>query len=168
MAKRSRKKRTVKPSALELGADPRYVYIMMRRTKKSWYASLTLQSEYKIGIAKDPQARHETVNKAIEGKIILINQRFFSNARRIESMLRLDFIDSNFRIASVGKGGGVTEWHYLTDLEYLCLEFLFAYYYYYPKIMQILFIIVVAILSYAFYMSRTLDLQGALEQLLNN
>lgn len=156
------------PSSLQLGGDPRFVYIMKRVSRRSAWAKITFQAEYKIGISVKPQTRLEQVDKAIEGKIILINQRFFTNARRIESMLRLDFIDSNFRMRSIRKGGGDTEWHYLTDLEYICLEFLLWYYFYQPRVFVILWAIVLFILGFAFYKSGFLDIQKGFEEIKNN
>lgn len=107
---------------------------MKRVTKGAWYAHLTLQREYKIGIAKNAVQRHRKVNNAIDGKIELLRQRKVPFARKVEQRLHNMFSDSRFKIRSRKKGGGDTEWFYMTGLEYATLElwlFWYAYRYYF-------------------------------------
>lgn len=95
----------------------KYVYIMERTTNRSLWARITFQKEIKIGIAKKPQKRRQQVDSAIKGKIRLILQKEFDNARVMESKLHEKFKDSRFKIKG-GPGGGCTEWFYLSASEY--------------------------------------------------
>ena len=110
------------------GPDSRFVYIMKRTKGRSWYAAITFQSEYKIGIAKDPTKRNKEVDKAIKGTIEILRTRKVGNARKVEARLHRIFADSRFRIRSRGKGGGATEWFYMNEFEYILCEFWLWYY----------------------------------------
>lgn len=116
MAKRRKRRR------LKITAKHRYIYIMKRASDRSAYARATLQTEYKIGISKDPAIRQKQVDKAIQGRVDLIRTYFCRDALRLEKHMHHIFRDSRFRITTVGKGGGETEWFYMSGFEYLALE----------------------------------------------
>lgn len=101
--------------------DYRDVYIMKRVTGRSWYARLTLQSEYKIGISKNTAYRNKRVNNAIKGEVIILSNRPVVFAKFHEDLLHALFSDSRFRMEG-GRDGGLTEWFYLNFAEYLLLE----------------------------------------------
>lgn len=121
--------------------DYRDVYVMKRITKRSWYAKLTMQSEYKIGIAKNTKRRNATVNKAIKGKVVVMSMRTVFFAYKKEQRLHRLFADSRFRIRG-GKGGGVTEWFHLNLFEYLILELWLLWYANRPYFFLGLFILI--------------------------
>jgi hypothetical protein len=86
------------------------------------YAKITGQWEYKIGIAKDPETRRKQVDKAIKGKVELIQTYLSPQAMQLEKQLHRIFGQSRFRIKSVGNGAGETEWFYMSHSEYFALE----------------------------------------------
>ena len=101
--------------------DYRDIYIMKRITRRSWYARFTFQSEYKIGIAKNTVRRNKTINKAVRGRVVIMSRRPVLFAYNKEQRLHRLFADTRFTMKG-GKGGGLTEWFYLSFPEYLILE----------------------------------------------
>lgn len=102
-----------------------YVYIM-QRMHRNWWAALTFQRQYKIGISKAPEYRRQKVEEDVGDEVKLLTTRRFptkQEAYQVEQRLHKMFGDSNFRIKTLGLGqAGETEWFYLTDAEYACLE----------------------------------------------
>ena len=137
------------PSSWDKTFDVRDVYIMKRTTKKSWYAIGTMQSEYKIGIAKNTIQRNQTVDRAIRGNIKVLRSRRIAFARSIEKKLHRLFSDSRFKMKSYKKGGGDTEWFYMTPLEYAVLEF---WLWWYSIRFQVWFFIVCLFIIYYAYL----------------
>ena len=115
MARRRKRK-------LRITDKHRYIYIMKRASNRSAYAKMTGQTEYKIGISKNPETRQKRVDKAIQGRVDLIRTYFCRDALRLEKHMHDIFRDSRFTIKTIGKGAGETEWFYMSGFEYLALE----------------------------------------------
>lgn len=97
---------------------PMYLYLLERTTQRSRWARYTLQSEVKIGITQNPDARLESVRKSTRGDVERIYLAKFRNARRVESLLHRKYVDSRFRMSGKGKKtNGETEWFYMSWLE---------------------------------------------------
>lgn len=99
---------------------------MERKTKRSVWAKITFQREIKIGIAKNPKSRQSSVNNSIKGEIKILVCRRVMFAEHVEkNKLHKMFDDSRYKMkGKKGKrGGGLTEWFYLTPTELLILKF---------------------------------------------
>lgn len=105
----------------------RDVYVMKRTSGRSWYAILTFQGEYKIGISKSTKSRNKAIDKAIKGDVIVLSKRKLLNAYQIEQRLHRLFGDSRFKMSG-GRAGGLTEWFYMNPAEYWFLELWLTYY----------------------------------------
>lgn len=98
---------------------------MERKTKRSFWSRLTFQHEIKIGIAKDAKSRNRAINAAIKGDIKILVCRRVMFAEAVEKKkLHLMFSDSRFKMKGIkGKrGGGLTEWFFLTSTELFLLR----------------------------------------------
>jgi Flp pilus assembly protein TadB len=105
----------------------KYVYIL-QLTYRNFWCIITGQSLFKIGIAIDPVARVDNINKDLrKGKAVIIARLFFDRAQAIEKKMHRAFFDSRTTIKTRGKGqAGRTEWFYLTWLEILfCIVLLY-------------------------------------------
>jgi len=137
MTKRRKRRRTWKTKD-----HYRDVYVMKRISGQSWYAILTFQGEYKIGISKSTKTRNKAIDKAIKGKVAVLSKRKMLKAYQIEQKLHRLFGDSRFRMSG-GRAGGLTEWFYMNPAEYAFLELWLTYYDHKLKI-DIAFIIILS------------------------
>ena len=111
--------------------DYRFLYLMERSSNRSFRARLTFQREIKIGIAKDAKSRNSSVNLSIKGDVKILTCRKVFFAKKTEERLHRLFSDSRYKMKGIqGKrGGGLTEWFYLTTMELLILRsWLFWYF----------------------------------------
>lgn len=120
--KKRRKRRKRNRRKIRLTNEHRYIYIMKRTTNRSFYAKITGQHEYKIGIAKNPETRRKQVDKAIKGNVKLVQVYLAPHAMKLEQELHEIFGDSRFTIQAIGNGAGETEWFYMSNSEYFALE----------------------------------------------
>jgi len=120
---------------------------MKRITNISWWAYLTFQREYKIGIASSTRSRNSKVDKAIKGKVVVLSSRRLPAAYMIEQRLHKLFGGSRFTIKGK-RGGGLTEWFYLNPWEYGVLELWLTYFEYLPQIRLCLAFLLVLFLSW--------------------
>jgi len=165
MANRHRNKKRRKPARKVRKAKPKarqtcVVYIM-RREERTWYARLSFQWEYKIGISTNPEYRRGMIEEDVEGDVRIITTREFQSKRKahqVEQRLHRIFGDSNFRQRTKGLGqAGATEWFYMTDAEYACAEFWLWRLHRGPTITSWLFLATLVILAIA-YLTDKIDL----------
>lgn len=71
--KKGYKKRRTAATSKKSGAC--FVYVMKRTTNVSWYAWLTFQREYKIGVTNTLARRNREINNDIKGNVELLSSR---------------------------------------------------------------------------------------------
>lgn len=127
-----------------------YVYLMERTKGKSWYATLTGQSEVKIGLSTSPVRRLAQVNESLSGKTVIIAQVKTPNMRKTETFFHDLFSDSRFRQKKAGRGAGRTEWFYMTWVELIIALCWFKWLALWYKVRWVIYLIIFAILILAF------------------
>lgn len=93
----------------------RYIYLMERITKRRWSTIFSLKREIKLGIAKDVEDRHKTVDRGIKGKVIILEKYKVPAASTIEAELHRKYKEENFTIEDAKKNAGGTEFFQLTN-----------------------------------------------------
>jgi len=110
--------------------DYRYVYIMHLRRSR----------QYKIGIATNPEWRHEDIDTAVRGDVRLVMARKMPRARKIEKKLHRYFAEDRF--TKRGAGSGKTEWFRLSLLDSWLAQFLVSWYQFWVYFSLVFWIVV--------------------------
>jgi len=95
----------------------RSVYLMERKTNRTWRSILTGKREIKIGIAKNSEERHQSVDNGIPGRVVIIAEYRVDRASSIEAQLHRKYKSDNFTVKNAKRGAGSTEFFRLTNSE---------------------------------------------------
>lgn len=107
MHKRKKRRRPLK----------RYVYLMERKTNRTWKTIFTGKREIKIGVSKNTQQRHQTVDNGIPGRVVILEEYIVNRASTVEAELHRKYKSDNFTVKNAKRGAGSTEFFRLTDSE---------------------------------------------------
>lgn len=106
----TRKKKSAKPIR-------RSVYLMERKTNRTWQTILAGKREVKIGIAKNSEERHQAVNNGIPGRVVIIAEYRVDRASSIEAQLHRKYKSKNIAIKNAKRGAGSTEFFRLSNSD---------------------------------------------------
>lgn len=95
----------------------RKVYLMERKTNRTCISILKGKREIKIGIAKNSEERHKSVNSGIPGRVVVIAEYSISRASTVEAELHRKYKSKNFTVKNAKSGSGSTEFFRLTTSE---------------------------------------------------
>ena len=95
----------------------RIVYLMERKTNREWRTLFSFKKEIKIGITKDLEERHKTVNAGIPGKVVVLEKYLLERASTVEAALHEKYKESNFKVKGAKRNAGGTEFFRISNVE---------------------------------------------------
>lgn len=95
----------------------RKVYLMERTSNRTWKSIFSGRREIKIGIAKNSNERHQSVDNGIPGRVVVLASYSINRASTIEAELHKKYKSKNFVVKNAKRGAGATEFFRLSNYE---------------------------------------------------
>ena len=95
----------------------RKVYLMERKTNRTWKSVFSGKREIKIGIAKNSKDRHQSVDNGIPGRVVVLAEYSINRASTVEAFLHKQYKKKNFTVRNAKKGAGATEFFRLSNRD---------------------------------------------------